>query len=270
VAGAAHLLDVNAGAHFEFAPALAIGVGDDVFPFLLRAPVDHAAGGKIWPLDKVHQVLDGDAVQLAPVVERIDQRVAHLAQVVGRDGSGHAHGDAGSAVDQQVGDGGGEDGGFLERVVKVGYEIHRVLVQVGQDLGGDGSQAGLCVTHRCRSIAIDRAKVTLTIHQRGAQGKVLRHACHRFVHGCVSVGMVLAQHLADDAGRFLVRRVGPQAQVVHGVEDAALDRLESVAGIGQRARDDDAHCIVQICHLHFGVNIYLTDGSNFHSRTPVK
>ena len=99
VAGTAHLLDVGAGAHGDFAPAPPVGVGDDVLATFLLAPVNHTAGGEIRPLYEAHQVFDSDVVQFAPAVEHVDQRVAHLAQVVGRDGGGHPHGDAGGAVD---------------------------------------------------------------------------------------------------------------------------------------------------------------------------
>ena len=186
-----------------------------------------------------------------------------------RDGGGHSHGDAGGPIDQQVRDGGGQHGRFLERVVKVGSKVHRVLVQIGQQLDRDGRQTGFGVAHRGGTIAINRAKIPLPIHQRGAQAKILGHTGHRVVHRRVAVGMVLAQHLANDAGRFLVRRVGPQVQVVHSVEDTALDRLEAVAGVGQGTRDDDAHRIVHVCLAHFNVNVYLTDGANFHNLTPM-
>ena len=45
--------------------------------------------------------------------------------------------------------------------------------------------------------------------------------------------MILTKHLAHDTRGLAVGLIGPHARVVHGVENAALDRLETVAGIGQ-------------------------------------
>jgi hypothetical protein len=53
--------------------------------------------------------------------------------------------------------------------------------------------------------------------------------------------MVLAHDFADDAGAFARGAVGLQTHLLHGVENAAVDGLESVADIGQGAADDDRH-----------------------------
>ncbi len=71
--------------------------------------------------------------------------------------------------------------------------------------------------------------------------------------------MVLADHVADDAGALLVRlRVGV-AQFVHGVEDAPVDRLEAVAGVGERAADDDRHGVVEVRLLDFVLDVDLDE-----------
>ena len=54
VTGASHFFDVGAGAHLELAAPLPVSLGNDVLALFLRPPVDHAAGGKIRPLDKAH------------------------------------------------------------------------------------------------------------------------------------------------------------------------------------------------------------------------
>ena len=223
-----------------------------------------AAGGEIRSLDELHQLLDVDVVELLPLLEHVDQRVHHLAQVVRRDGGGHADGDAGGAVDQQVGDGGGQHGRLVERVVEVAGEIDRVLVDIGQHVQRGSGQAGFGVAHGRRRIAIHRAEVALSIHQHGAHGEILRHARHGFVHRRVAVRVILAQHLADDTGGFLVGRVGAHAHVVHGVQDAPLDRLQAVAGIRQGARDDHAHGVIEVRLLHLVVDIDFSNETEFH------
>ena len=68
--------------------------------------------------------------------------------------------------------------------------------------------------------------------------------------------MILADHVADHAGRLLGRPVVRQPQLVHGVQDPPVDRLEAVAGVGQGPADDDAHRVVDVRrpHLVFDVD----------------
>ena len=53
-----------------------------------------------------------------------------------------------------------------------------------------------------------------------------------------------------------VARLGSKAHLLHGVENAAMHRLQSVAHVGQRAADDHRHRIVEIrpAHLLFNVD----------------
>ena len=56
----------------------------------------------------------------------------------------------------------------------------------------------------------------------------------------------LADHVADDAGAFLVAGGGIEPQLVHRMQDAAVHRLQPVAHIGQRARHDRRQRVGQI------------------------
>ena len=85
--------------------------------------------------------------------------------------------------------------------------------------------------------------------------EVLRHARHGVVDRHIAVRVIFAQHLADDAGRLFVGAVGVHAHVVHGVEDAAVHRLQAVARVGQGPRHDHAHGVVQIRAAHLVVNV---------------
>ena len=80
--------------------------------------------------------------------------------------SGRTDGDALTAVDQQVGEAAGQDAWLFLRLVEVGVPVDGVLVDVGQHLHRHAAHAGLGVTVSSRGVAIDRAEVTLTIHQR--------------------------------------------------------------------------------------------------------
>ena len=61
--------------------------------------------------------------------------------------------------------------------------------------------------------------------------------------------MEIAHHVADDLGAFLERRGGIEPQNLHAVEDAAVDRLQPVARIRQRAAHDGRERIGEIALL---------------------
>ena len=162
-----------------------------------------------------------------------------LAQVVGRDVGGHTNGDALTAVDQQVRETAGQNAGLLLGLIKVGVPVDGILVDIGQHLHGHAAHAGLGVTVSSRGVAIHRTKVTLTIHQRIAQREILCQTDHGIVDRCVAVGMVGTQHRTNGVGGFAVCMAGVVAALMHGVQDAAVDRLQAVSHIGQGAGHDD-------------------------------
>ena len=70
-----------------------------------------------------------------------------------------------------------------------------------------------------------------------------------------AVRVIVAGSVAADFGALAVAAIGGQAEIVHGHQDAALHRLQAVAHIGQRARDDHAHGVVEIRLPHFRFDI---------------
>ena len=68
--------------------------------------------------------------------------------------------------------------------------------------------------------------------------------------------VILLQALADHAGALGVTLVVLQAFAVHGGEDAAMDRLQAVAGIRQRAPYDHRHGIGEIGAAHLLFNVH--------------
>ena len=62
--------------------------------------------------------------------------------------------------------------------------------------------------------------------------------------------MVLSDHVPDDTGRLLVRLPVLVPQLVHRVEDTALDRFEAVADVGEGAPDDHAHRVIEVAPAH--------------------
>ncbi len=202
--------------------------------------------GKSGPGMMLHQLVERDV----RVGDQGQRGVDHLAGVVGRDVGGHADGDAAAAVDQQVGEGGRQHLRLLVLLVVVRAEIDGVLVDVGQHVHGGAGQAALGVAHRRRGVAVDGAEIALAVDQRHAQAERLRHADHGVVDRGVAVRVVLAHHLADDAGGLAVRLVVGEAALVHGIQDAAVHGLQPVPRVRQRAADDHRHGVVEVGAAH--------------------
>ena len=159
-------------------------------------------------------------------------------------------GDARAAVDQEVRELGRQDLGHGQALVVVRDEVDRVLLDVGQHLGGQLRHPDFGVAHGRRRVAVDRAEVALAVDEEVAQAEVLGHPDEGVVGGLVAVGMVFPDDVADDAGRFLVGLVPGRPGLVHGVEDAAVDGLQAVLDVGDGPADDDAHGVIEVGALH--------------------
>jgi hypothetical protein len=215
----------------------------------------HPAAREVGTLDVLHQ---SRQVNLGVLDVRLDG-ADRLAQVVRRDVRRHPDRDPRRAVDEQVRKARRQDQRLGLRLVVVGPEVDGVGVDVAQHLGRQARKPGLRVAHRRRRVVVDRAEVALAVDERVAQRELLRHAHERVVDRGVAVGVVLAHHLADDEGALAVRPGGLQRQVVHRVEHAAMDRLEPVADVGQRAADDHAHRVIEIGRAHLLREVALLD-----------
>ena len=82
-------------------------------------PAELATGGEVGAFDVLHQAVEVDA----GLVDLRADRVDHFAEIVRRHVGRHADGDAGAAVDQKIGEGGGEDDGLGQAFVVIGDEI---------------------------------------------------------------------------------------------------------------------------------------------------
>ena len=83
--------------------------------------------------------------------------------------------------------------------------------------------------------------------------ELLDHPHHGVVHRGITMGVVLAQHVTDHRGRFLVTPPGAQPELAHRVQDAPVNRLQAVTYVGQRSLYNDAHRVVdeRFAHLVF-------------------
>ena len=244
-------LDGRGGPHGDHAAA---GLVRGAHP---GAAVDERAGREIRTRYVLHQLRGAERV----VLDQGQQRGDDLAEIVGRDVRRHADRDAGRAVHQQVGKLAGQDGRLPAGVVVVGNEVDGLPVDVREQFRGDARHAHLGVAHGRGRVAVHRAEIALAIDQRVAQRKVLRHADQRIVHRGVAVRVIFADHVADHAGRLLVRPVPVVAEILHGVQHAPMHGLEAVAHVRQGAADDDAHRVVHVGLPHFLLDVDRRQGA---------
>ncbi len=235
-----HLLDLRLGAHHDGATARQVRLLDRLLV------VDDAPRGKIRSLHELEQLLHGRIRMIHQMHGGIDQ----LPQVMRRDIRGHADGDTDGAVEEEMRQLGGHHHRLLARGIVVRHEIDRVLVDVLQNLIGKPGHFGLGIAHGRGTVSVDTAEVPLPVDDGVAHREILRHAHERLVHGAVAVRVVLTQNVSDDEGALAELGGGFKAQLIHGVEDATVHGFQSVTGIRQRARDDDAHRVVQVTRLH--------------------
>ena len=241
-------LDPGGRAHPERAAAGLVGVADAV------EADDHAAGRQVGPGHEAHQVVEARVGMGDQVAQRLDD----LDQVVRRHVGGHADRDAGGAVDDQVGDGGRQHDRLELTAVVVGLEVDGVLVDRGGHRHGGRRHPALGVAHRCRRV-VRRAEVAVPVDQRQPHRPGLAEPDQGVVDRAVAVGVQATHDLADDAGALHVAAVGPQAHVVHRVEDPALHRLQPVARVGERTGVDDGVGVLQERRLHLLLDVGVED-----------
>ena len=204
---------------------------------------DASGSGEIRSRHALRQLLDGRF----RVVDQMNQRIRHLAQVMRGDFRGHADGDPVRPVDEEIRDARREHDRLVVAAVEIGPEIHGVLPDFFEHFHGQRAQLDLGVAHRGGIVPVDGAKVAVPVHQRVAQGEILRHPHHRVVYGRVAVGVILAHHFAHDRRALTVTGIGGKPQVgVHGVQNAPLHGLEAVADIRQGTAHDDGQRVAQI------------------------
>ena len=234
------LLDVHLGAQRDRATARLIGFLDAV------GAHDDAACREVRAGEHLHELVGRDV----GVVDHQADRIDGLLEVVGRHVCCHADSDAVRAIDKQVREARRQDSRLGERFVVVRLEIDCLLVEVSQHLHGSTRQTGFRVAHCCWGIAVDGAEVAMAVDEGKPHREVLCHADHCVVDGAIAVGMVLAHDLADGPCRLLVGLVRRDAGFIHGIEDAAVDRLQAIAHIREGAGHDDGHGVLEEGGLH--------------------
>src|SRR5216684_2211059 len=234
------------GAHGEAAAAGAVR-GLNAF-----AAGDVRAGRKIGARNNFQDFLQ----RCVWLFHQQNRGVHDFPQIVWRNVGGHADCDAARAIDQKIWNARRQHHRFFAGLIEIGNEINGFFFQVGQNIFADFRQARFRVPHRRGWIAINGSEISLSIDQRVAHVEVLRLPHQRRVNHRFAVRMVVAGSVAANFCALAVAAIGGQAQIVHGHQDAALHRLQAVAHVGERARDDYAHRVVEIRLPHFRFDIY--------------
>ena len=244
------LVDLDDRALGDRAATGAVGLLDAL------AADDQRAVGEVGALDPLDQRVLELLARRVRVLERPLGALGDLTEVVRRDVGGHADGDAGRAVDQQVGVARREYDGLLRAAVVVGLEVDGLLLDVADHLQRERRHPALGVPHRGGGVVARRAEVALAVDQRSAHHPRLRQPHQGVVDRGVAVRVVLTHHVTDDARALREAAVGAVATVVHRVEHPAVHRLEAVAYVGQRTADDDRHRVVDVGLLHLVAQLH--------------
>ena len=128
-------------------------------------------------------------------------------------------------------------------------KVDRILVNAVDEKAGNLRQPRLGIAHGGRIIAVDITEIALSVDQWITLGEILRQAHEGIVDSLVTVRMEFADDIADDAGTFLERGTRVKAQLLHGVKQPPVDRLQSIARIRQRPVHDRRKRVSEIALL---------------------
>ena len=245
------LFDLGDRPHLDGAAPRPVGV-ENALP-----PEDQCPGREVRSLDELHELVRGGL----GVVQHVDGRIDDFAHVVRRHVGGHTDGNALRAVDQQVGEARRQHGGLHGGTVVVAHHVDGFLVDVRHELEGQRGQPALRVPHgRGPVVRTPAAETAVPVDERVAQRELLDHAGQGLVDGRVAVRVVRPHDVADHLGALVVRPIGSEPVVEHGVEDPAVHRLEAVADVGQGPGDDDRHGVLEERALHLLLDLDRFDG----------
>ena len=204
--------------------------------------------------------------RLPALLDEGDHAVDDFPHVVRRDVRGHADGDAGRTVDQQVGIGRRQHRRLFGRLVEVRDEVDGLLVEIPHHLFGESLETRFGVSIGRGRIAVHGTEVPLPVDQEIPHVEVLREADERVVRRLVAVRMVVADDFADDLRALAVRPVRRKPHLTHRVQHTPMRRLQAVADVRQRPPDDHAHGVIHVraLHLVFDVDVEFVQGDVGH------
>ena len=179
---------------------------------------------------EVRQKLEAAALEVGhrPVDELVEVVRQHLAR--------QADGDALRPLLEQQRELDGQGLRLLVPAVIAGQPVGRLRIE--KRLLGEGAQAGLDVTRRCGAVpGEDVAPVSLTIQRE----LPLADLHHGVPDARIPVGVVL-HRVADGIGHLVETAI---VHLLQAVQDATLDRLQSVVQVRNRPLENDVRRIIE-------------------------
>ena len=167
----------------------------------------------------------------------------------------HADGNSARAVNEKIRNARRQNDWFFACLIEIRDEVDGFFFEVRKNVFADFRQARFGISHGRGRIAVHGTEIPLSVDQRITHVEVLRQAHQRGIDHRFSMRMVVAGRVSADFGALAVAPIGSEAEVVHRDKNAPLHRLQPVADVGQRARNDDAHCVVEIGLAHFRFDI---------------
>ncbi len=163
-----------------------------------------------------------------------------------RNGAGHAHRNPFRTIRKQVREARGHDDWLLLGAVIGGPKIDGIRIHILHEENGRIRQLRFGVTHGGGVITINAAEVPLTIDQRIAHAERLRQAHHGIIHSRIAMRVIFTDHIPDHTGTFFIARGRVELELHHGIEQAAMDGLQAIPHIRQRASGNGRKRIGQI------------------------
>ena len=162
----------------------------------------------------------------------------------------HPDRDSRTAINDEIGKLAWQNCGFVSGVVVVSNKIDGFFIDIRKHLRRSLGHASFGISHRCRRVAIDGTKVSLSVDHRLAHVEGLRHSNQSGVNHRFAVGVVISRSVSSHLGALSVLRAWSKIEIVHRHENAPLGWLQSIADIGQRPLDDHTHRVGEVRSLH--------------------
>ena len=151
------------------------------------------------------------------IIQKRDTAVHALRKVVRRNVGRHTDGDAVRTVDEDIRKTRRQHDGLHFGIVEVGIKVHRFLFDIAKHFRRKFGKTGFGITVSRRGIAVHRTEVSVPVHERKVDGKVLRKPYQRVVNRAVAVRVEFTEHFTDDLGAFFISFIVVKPHVVHGV-----------------------------------------------------
>ena len=205
------------------------------------AAKNKAAGRKVRSLDILHQLRHGNI----RIRHYLQNGINDFAEIVRRNIGRHTDGNTLTAIDQQVREAGRKNRRLLFFAIVVVLHVDGILVQISEHLDSDLGHTCFRITHRGCTVSVHVTEVAMAIDQYLAHVPVLGHVNKGAIDGTVTVRVIFSHCVADNTCTLLIRLVRTVIHLVHGEENTALYRLQTVTNIRQSTRNNDRHRIIK-------------------------